>query len=39
MRKIMMMAILALSFFAAAGAQQVRPDPLPDCEPNCPWVR
>lgn len=38
MRRIMMIAMLALSFFAASQTTTAH-DPLPECDPNCPWVR
>lgn len=38
MRKVIMIAMLAFSFFAASQATNAN-DPLPECDPNCPWVR
>jgi hypothetical protein len=37
MRKLFMLAIMALSFFAATSGTQAQ-DPFPECNP-CPWVR
>jgi len=37
LRKVMMIAALAVSFFAATSGSRAQ-DPIPECNP-CPWVR
>ena len=37
LRKVMMIAALAVSFFAATSVCRAQ-DPIPECNP-CPWVR
>jgi hypothetical protein len=37
MRKLMLLALLALSFFAAPNFTQAS-DPIPECDP-CPWYK
>ena len=40
MRRFFMILTLAASYFAVAGLANVNtPGPIPECDPNCPWVR
>jgi hypothetical protein len=40
MRKLFMILTLAVSFLAVSGvASSGVPGGVPECDPNCPWVR